>query len=100
MLQEREIADNETILLAMDADGMSQEVKEALADKITTLKATYSSELDKLRSQREENARRRHNYIPLIVILLRSLARRGLLKDIVSSGKERYELRRSREANR
>jgi ubiquitin carboxyl-terminal hydrolase L5 len=55
----------------------------------------------KLKSQKEENALRRHNFIPLITGLLKHLSRKGALPQLRESAKERSETsRRNRAANK
>ena len=38
---------------------------------------------------KQENQRRRHNYVPLCVSLLKELAREGKLPELVDAAKER-----------
>lgn len=60
-----------------------------LREQLLMIEAQIGEENDKLRAQKEENARRKHNFIPLIVRLLHHLARKGELKQLRVSAKER-----------
>ena len=63
------------------------------------IEAQISEEKEKLKYQEEENARRKHNFIPLIVHLLKNLSRKGALEQLRESAKERSSAtRRSRAA--
>lgn len=59
-------------------------------EKPTTL---VEAQLDQLRQERErgriENSRRRHNYVPMVVALLRALAEKGKLEGIIDEAKQR-----------
>jgi ubiquitin carboxyl-terminal hydrolase L5 len=58
---------------------------------------TLQQELDQERSiaeaQRQENIRRRHNYVPMIVTLLRHLAAQGKLQPLITQAKDRQATR-------
>jgi len=58
---------------------------------------TLQQELDQERSiaeaQRQENIRRRHNYVPMIVTLLRHLAAQGKLQPLITQTKDRQATR-------
>merc|ERR1712137_845662 len=43
-----------------------------------------------------ENERRRHNYVPLCVELIKQLARQGKLPDLVTEAKDRMEAKRQK----
>lgn len=64
---------------------LEKEIKEAKEREEPTL--YLDEELARVRTQREkgrlENKRRRHNYVPMIVELLKALAEKGKLEDIV-----------------
>jgi len=51
------------------------------------------SETNKRSKYKTENVRRRHNYLPFIVELLKTLASQGTLVDLVSEAKEKTEER-------
>lgn len=55
--------------------------------------ALVEAHLQQLRDERErgrvENSRRRHNYVPMVVALLRALAEKGKLEGIVEEAKQR-----------
>ncbi|ORC84584.1 ubiquitin carboxyl-terminal hydrolase [Trypanosoma theileri] len=64
---------------------LEKEIKEAKEREAPTM--YLEEQLEQLRAQREkgrvENQRRRHNYVGMIVELLRALAEKGKLKDII-----------------
>ncbi|CUG87446.1 ubiquitin carboxy-terminal hydrolase, putative [Bodo saltans] len=59
-------------------------------EKPTTL---VEAQLEQLRQEREqgriENSRRRHNYVPMVVALLRALAEKGKLEGIIEEVKQK-----------
>lgn len=59
---------------------------------IENLKEELQDEFIKLRKQKEENVRRRHNYIPMAMALLRGLAEKGKLAGLISGAEERRTL--------
>lgn len=62
---------------------------------VNQLKRSIDIEKAKAASQRTENIRRRHNYLPFIIELLKVLAEKGRLVDVVQKAKEK-----SKENNR
>lgn len=59
---------------------------------------TLQTELERRRTQKAENIRRRHNYVPFIVELLRCLAEDGKLVPLVKEAQERKKLKQQNEA--
>jgi len=53
-----------------------------LDGKIEAVKAQIDNENAKFRQYASENVRRRHDYVPLIFNLLRTLAERGKLREL------------------
>ena len=43
--------------------------------------------------EQEENARRKHNYLPFIIEMLKMVAKKGKLKDLVETAKEKQAAR-------
>lgn len=56
---------------------------EETTEEISRLQALIAAEEEKEKSYKAENARRRHNYIPFIVELMKILAREGKLVGLV-----------------
>lgn len=61
-------------------------------------KATIAEEERKREQYRVENARRKHNYIPLFLELMTGLARRGKLKPLLAEAQEKAKQRASERA--
>ncbi|VDP93043.1 unnamed protein product [Echinostoma caproni] len=60
---------------------------EASEELIKELETNIENEKRKAANHRQENIRRRHNYLPLIVELLKTLAEEGCLVDYVNKAK-------------
>lgn len=56
--------------------------KSHLEHELSSLREELSLEEDRVRKQKEENARRRHNFVPFVLALVRKLAERGALQDL------------------
>ena len=63
----------------------------ALRSQIDDVKSQLAYELASLERMKQENVRRRHNYLPFIMTLLKHLSRRGQLQNMVLSAKRRQE---------
>ncbi|KAF6033819.1 hypothetical protein EB796_007876 [Bugula neritina] len=63
------------------------------SDEVKELLDTVNAEKVKREKFKTENIRRRHNYLPFIVELLKTLASEGKLVDIVAEAKEKTEER-------
>ncbi|CAG9767486.1 unnamed protein product [Ceutorhynchus assimilis] len=62
---------------------------DSLQDEITNLKLLIEEEDNKTRQYKVENIRRKHNYLPLIVEILKLLAKEGKLTPLYEEAKER-----------
>ena len=62
-----------------------------LREQITVLQSRLNYELEQQERQRQENIRRRHNYIPFIMTLLRHLSRKGKLASMIQQAKSKME---------
>ena len=61
-----------------------------LRSKLDGLQSELEDEQCRLRKQKEENIRRRHNFCPFIIALLRALAtNQGVLEGLIERAKER-----------
>lgn len=63
--------------------------RSSLFQQLELIESQLSEENFKLKCQREENARRKHNFIPFIMKLLLNLASKGKLDELRESAKER-----------
>ena len=59
--------------------------------QVQELESLIQNENSKRQRWKCENMRRRHNYVPLIVALLKKLAKTGKLKGLREKGKEHYQ---------
>ena len=75
-----------------DSADILAEQRTSTLSMIENLKEELQDELIKLRKHKEENVRRRHNYIPMAMALLRGLAVKGKLAGLISSAEERRTL--------
>jgi len=69
---------------------------EAAAQEVTLLQARIEDEDAKMKKYKVENARRRHNYMPFIVELLKVLAKEGKLVPLVESAIEKRKADREK----
>jgi len=65
--------------------------EDVVANELQMIEAQLVAEADKHRRYRVENVRRRFNYIPLIMEMLKLLAQRGQLLPLVAKAKKRAE---------
>lgn len=70
------------------ANGKGGEGLGELQSTIESLHNSLEDEAAKQESQRKENVRRRHNYIPFAIHLLRALSSKGKLSSMVTKAKE------------
>lgn len=68
-----------------------------LQGEADNLKRMLAEEEAKMQRYRLENVRRRHNYLPLIMEMLKTLAQEGKLVELVGQAKERSKLKKRRE---
>uniref|UniRef100_I2CPD4 Ubiquitin carboxyl-terminal hydrolase n=1 Tax=Nannochloropsis gaditana (strain CCMP526) TaxID=1093141 RepID=I2CPD4_NANGC len=80
-------SDPEFTLASTLEDLREQQVKEQSA--IEGLQRLIEDEDRKFRTWREENVRRKHNYIPFVMSLLKVLAEKGMLKGMVEAAKKK-----------
>ena len=76
----------EVIAQQMQDGGMDTD---ALQQEQTELKIKMQQEEDKMKRYKVENTRRRHNYLPFIMELLKILAQQGKLVGLVNTAKEK-----------
>jgi len=69
-------------VVAETAQGLSQ-----LDQRLLSICAELNAEEDKHKRWKEENIRRRHNYVPFVVQLLRILASKGELMPLLEAAK-------------
>ncbi|KAK7871489.1 hypothetical protein R5R35_010209 [Gryllus longicercus] len=73
----------------IEESGMETDAQQA---EMARLRLLLDEEAQKTKQYQVENIRRKHNYLPLIVELLKSLARRGQLLPLYEKAKERQAL--------
>jgi ubiquitin carboxyl-terminal hydrolase L5 len=80
---------SQQIKLMEDSDDVTDN-----AETLERLRGELAHEMVKEERQRTENVRRRHNYIPLAVTLMRALARKGSLTTLRAAAAEKKSARR------
>lgn len=88
---EREIADLKSALdelVASEDPSFADSINE-IRTQMEVLQTELDDELAMLERQRQENIRRRHNYFPFIMTLLKALSKKGLLPQMVEQAKAR-----------
>lgn len=83
MVYEKQVA---SIEKQMEESGMETDLQQS---EITRLKMLIEEEENKRAQYRIENIRRKHNYLPLIVEILKILAKEGKLLPLYEKAKER-----------
>eukprot|EP00753_Platysulcus_tardus_P005315 PLAT13169.1.p1 GENE.PLAT13169.1~~PLAT13169.1.p1 ORF type:complete len:357 (-),score=154.76 PLAT13169.1:120-1190(-) len=83
---------DEGFALAEDADGLRAQLVEATTE-LSESKDIVSSEERKFEKWRVENERRKHNYLPFAVELLKQLSKAGKLDGLIEHAKERTQAR-------
>ena len=85
------VLQNEISALQDRLAALSVEEGDLLRDQLADLQARLDYALQEQERQRQENIRRRHNYVPFVMTLLRHLSRKGLLQPLVEQAKARAE---------
>lgn len=80
---------DELVSKGMDSDSVNEEIGH--------LQALITDEEEKMQQYKLENNRRRHNYIPFIVELLKILAKEGKLVPLVREAKQKLEEQHKRD---
>lgn len=75
-------------LSAANEPSMNETINE-MRTQLQLLQAQLEDELAELARQHQENIRRRHNYFPFIMTLLKHLSKKGLLSPLVEQAKTR-----------
>lgn len=87
------IAEIEKIMNGEDTGEARPMETEKLESELFELKQKLSSEDEKFRAWKEENIRRRHNYVPFLMNSLKKLAERGYLVPLMESAEKKKKER-------
>jgi ubiquitin carboxyl-terminal hydrolase L5 len=99
-----ELAEEADILIAQASDMIDEghipndleEVNGRLAGltaEVQNFKDLHQEEVFKHKKYEEENNRRKHNYLPFIVEMMKIIAKKGKLKELVDAAKEKQQAR-------
>jgi ubiquitin carboxyl-terminal hydrolase L5 len=85
------VCESKTSIIEAEINNLNQEISTSIDEtfinmsqqNLQLLQEELGDENEKLKRQLKENVRRRHNYIPLIISLIRSLASENKLEDMV-----------------
>ncbi len=77
--------------LTKQLDGVDEETKKSINIRINDLKELKQQNADKKAKWRDENVRRRHNYVPFLVNLLKVLASKNELMPLVQAAKTKKQ---------
>lgn len=80
--------------------GDLQAEKAQLEAEMAGCNATIAEEESKFRQWKQENIRRKHNYVPLALRLLQALAEKNKLVDLVKNAKERNDTKNAAASKR
>lgn len=78
---------------AMDIEDKNETIK-MIDDEIEALQVRISNEEMKYEDWKKENIRRRHNYVPFLFNLLKALAEKDKLMELVETAKKKAEERK------
>lgn len=87
---ESDLAELEARLASLGLQG-DEDMAAALRSEISEVKGKLAYELANLERMKQENVRRRHNYLPFAMTLLKHLSRRGQLQGLVQAAKRRQD---------
>merc|ERR1712216_879008 len=76
--------------VAADVPGAQTQRVEVMS-KIEELEVNIKTEDDKFAAWKQENIRRKHNYIPFVMALMKVLAERGQLQPMVTKAKAKAD---------
>lgn len=88
----------------METDQMATSVSQYQAilknidGELSRLQTLIAGEDDKMLRYKVENIRRKHNYLPLIMELLKVLAKQGNLVPLVEKAKEEVQAKKTEQA--
>lgn len=82
------VASEDGSFLVGDNKEQATHQKEHLEQELSSLQYELRQEEERIKKQREENARRRHNFVPFVLALVRKLAEKRLLQDLLQKAKD------------
>ncbi|XP_019619267.1 PREDICTED: ubiquitin carboxyl-terminal hydrolase isozyme L5-like [Branchiostoma belcheri] len=102
MTYERQLADLQAQLAAIqDGSAMETDQSDTIQTEIGKLHMLIGEEEQKMRRYKTENLRRKHNYLPMIMELLKILAQEGKLVSLVEKAKDKTaELQSKKDAKK
>lgn len=91
------VCESKTSIIEAEISTINQQISTSIDEtfinmsqqNIQLLQEELGDENAKLERQLKENIRRRHNYIPFIISLIRTLASKNKLEDMIAAGVER-----------
>ncbi len=89
VLLEQDLAELQARLDTLSIQGVCSEDVESIRMEMLSLRSRLDDELATQERQRQENIRRRHNYVPFIMTMLKHLAKRGQLQGMVERAQEK-----------
>eukprot|EP00058_Branchiostoma_floridae_P007003 XP_002592491.1 hypothetical protein BRAFLDRAFT_118926 [Branchiostoma floridae] len=102
MTYERQLTDLQAQLAAIqDGSAMETDQSDTIQSEIGKLHMLIGEEEQKMRRYKTENLRRKHNYLPMIMELLKILAQEGKLVSLVEKAKDKTaELQSKKDAKK
>lgn len=91
VMLEAELEELHARLESLSLSGIAEDSSDAesLRVEIMNVKTKLDDELARRERDRQENIRRRHNYVPFIMCLLKHLSKKGKLAQLVDSANQR-----------